>query len=526
VSPRLASRKEDVLVNPIAEAASLLLARGPGSPEVFVVRRAEALRFFGGFWAFPGGKVAAADAELLPAGEPGGDRALQVRRITAARELFEETGVLLARRPDGSSCAAGPELEHLRREMMAGHVSFREILARLGLAVRPDDFTPIGALTTPAYAAIRFDTTFFVAELPPGQRAEVWPGELDAGRWTLADALLEEWTRGSCLVAPPTVRLLGAIRGRPVSEAPRHFARRLQTHNAGGVPAIDFAPAVQMLPLATQALPPSTHTNAYLIGTGPVYLLDPGPADPDEQGRLFELLDTVQGEGRPLTAIVLSHQHPDHVGAAAVCARRYGIPVWAHPRTAQALRGRVEVTRELHGGDRLDLGPAPDGSGPWHLEALHTPGHAAGHLAFYEPYYRLLFAGDMVSTLSSVVIAPPDGDLATYLESLHRLRGLDCRLLLPGHGSPSARPGLTIDECLEHRARRERQLLAALGESPRTADELAGELYRGLAPDLMRFARWQVVAGLQKLQREGRVMAAGDGAEPRWCQVPRPDLGS
>src|SRR5262249_7900974 len=123
--------------------------------------------------------------------------------------------------------------------------------------------------------------------------------------------------------------------------------------------------------------------------------------------------------------VVLTHHHPDHVGAAAACARKYGVPVWAHPWTAQALAGQVVVGRKVHEGDRLDLGTAPDG-GPWHLEALHTPGHAPGHLAFYEGHYRLLFAGDLVSTLSSVVIAPPDGDLAVYLDSLRRLRCFDC----------------------------------------------------------------------------------------------------
>src|SRR5262249_34892572 len=161
-------------------------------------------------------------------------------------------------------------------------------------------------------------------------------------------------------------------------------------------------------------------------------------------------------------AVVLTHQHPDHVGAAAACAQRYGVPVWAHPRTAAALAGKVEVTRFLHDGDRLELGERPDGGGRWHLEALHTPGHAAGHLAFYETHYRLLFAGDLVSTLSSVVIAPPEGDLAEYLASLARLLRFEMRLLLPGHGNASARPRQTVEEHLAHRGQREQQLLAAL----------------------------------------------------------------
>src|SRR5262249_44549527 len=156
---------------------------------------------------------------------------------------------------------------------------------------------------------------------------------------------------------------------------------------AGALHPIWFAPGVLLIPLHTQALPPSTHTNAYLVGSGPRYLLDPGPADPAEQARLFTVLDAEQGAGRRLTAIVLTHHHPDHIGAARACAAQYGVPIYAHPLTAQILRGKVPVDREIHEGECLDLGTAADGTHPWFLEAIHTPGHAPGHLAFYEPHY-------------------------------------------------------------------------------------------------------------------------------------------
>jgi glyoxylase-like metal-dependent hydrolase (beta-lactamase superfamily II) len=194
------------------------------------------------------------------------------------------------------------------------------------------------------------------------------------------------------------------------------------------------------------------------------------------------------------------------------------VPVLAHEWTARALTGKVRVDRTLGDGDRMDLGPAPHGRGRWHLEAVFTPGHAPGHLAFYEPSYRLLFAGDMVSTLSSVIVAPPDGDLAVYLESLRRLRGLPARLLLPAHGPPSARPTFTIDECLGHRLKREGQLLEALGSTPRTAADLANELYRGLPGDLMRLAVRQVLGGLHKLEREGKIQAAPSTDGPAWVK--------
>src|SRR5262249_13553361 len=151
------------------------------------------------------------------------------------------------------------------------------------------------------------------------QRAEVWPGELDEGRWTTADDLLRCWTRFECFVSPPTLSILEAIRGRPVAEAPARLAPLLAALDAGAIPPIFFAPGVQMIPLRTLALPPSPHPNAYLVGRDPAYLLDPGPTAADEQRRLFEVLDTHRAAGGRLTAVVLTHHHPDHVGAANAC---------------------------------------------------------------------------------------------------------------------------------------------------------------------------------------------------------------
>jgi glyoxylase-like metal-dependent hydrolase (beta-lactamase superfamily II)/8-oxo-dGTP pyrophosphatase MutT (NUDIX family) len=492
----------------ITEASSVLLTRGPGSPEVFLIRRSEALRFFGGFWAFPGGKVDRRDSTIpLQSAQADG---LSVRRATVARELFEETGVLLARAADGAFPFSIPELDRWRHEVLEDRLTFAELLIRLGLTLHSSDFRLLGSVTTPPFASLRFDTAFFVAHLPPGQEPVVWPGELDEGRWHSGADMLACWTRSECLVSPPTVMILEAIRGRSADEAPARLAQLLQCFTDGALHPIYFAPEVQLIPLRTLALAPSTHTNAYLVGREPAYLFDPGPSDPAEQQRLFDLLDARQQTGYRLTAVVLTHHHPDHIGAAAVCAERYRLPVWAHPLTAELLGGRIVVTRLLEDGERLDLGACPDGSGSWFVEAIHTPGHAPGHLAFYEPHYRLLFTGDMVSTLSSIVIAPPEGDLTVYLQSLRRLQGFDCRLLLPSHGSASARPAETLRECLEHRARREGQLLEALAAGARTVDELAPELYKGLPAELMRFARLQILAGLYKLQREGRAEADGE----------------
>jgi glyoxylase-like metal-dependent hydrolase (beta-lactamase superfamily II)/8-oxo-dGTP pyrophosphatase MutT (NUDIX family) len=478
----------------------VLLARAAGSPELFVVRRAEGLRFFGGFHAFPGGKVSSTDASLAQDDQP-----LSAQKIAAIRELFEETGVLLARGPAGQCPASEANLAHLRDQLIAGRLSFAEVVASLRLTIRLDDLTYAGSLVTPAFAPTRFNTAFFVATLPANQTAAVVPGELDAGEWQSADAILGAWTEGRWLVSPPSVSLLQTIRGLAVEELPRRIRPLMESLASGDIPPIGFSPGVLMLPLFSDGLPPSTHTNAYLVGADSLYLIDPGANESAEQQRLFDALDRqLAATGKRLTAVALTHQHPDHIGAATACSRRYKVPILGHPLTSRALAGKLEVRGSLEDGTRLELGQAPDGSGPWHLQAVHTPGHARGHLTFYEPHYRLLFVGDMVSTLSSVIIAPPDGDLAVYLDSLRLLQHYPARLLLPAHGSPSSRPAFVLEECIKHRLEREQQLLGALSEGPRTVPELAVGMYRGLPAKLMRFAEMQVLAGLQKLEKEGR----------------------
>ncbi len=317
------------------------------------------------------------------------------------------------------------------------------------------------------------------------------------------------------LVSPPTISLLTTLEDAAAVEELPGGAQSLLDHlGTGALPPIWFAPGVLMIPLLVKGLPPSTHTNAYLVGDSIQYLIDPGPTDPAEQDRMFSVIDRERSQGSHLAGVLLTHHHPDHIGAALRAAEVYRAPILAHATTAELLKGKVPIDRTVQDGEKLDLGPAPHGKGRWALQAFHTPGHAPGHLVLWEESYRLLFASDMISTLSSIIVAPPEGNLTQYLDSLRLLLRFPARLLLPAHGPPSARPAFLIEEAIAHRQQREQQLLTALAGEPRAIGQLLPELYRGLPANLMPLAELQTLAGLRKLQQEGRAEETGDG---RWC---------
>lgn len=492
----------------ITPAASVLLSRGSGSREIYAILRSPGLKFFGGFWAFPGGKLNRVEAEFP---DP-----IAMRRLAACRELFEETGILVARRPNGTFPTLDETFTRARAEILAERLPFDDFLRDQDLTISDRDFARIGEITTPAFAPIRFATTFFVAHLPPNQVPDVWPGELEQGEWIDVGEMHARWRRGERLLTPPSAMSLEHLGDEPVESAPTRLGPLFDRLAAGAEHPIYLAPCVRMLPCRTAALPPSTHTNAYLVGNGPRYLIDPGPEDADEQRRLFAILDEHAALGQRIDGVLLTHHHRDHVGAANACAERYRVPVFAHPQTAEHLRNRVRVDRFIGEGDRIDLGPSPADGGPWFLTTLHAPGHASGHVVFLDSCYRLLFVGDMISTATTMVIAPPDGDLAEYLRSLRRLRSVPARVLLCAHGNVSAQPEETIDAALDHRARRETQLLTALGDGVTSIPDLTQRLYRGLPEPLMRFASAQVHAGLLKLKNEGQA----DSNDQQWYLLP------
>ena len=123
----------------------------------------------------------------------------------------------------------------------------------------PAGATPaaIGDLITPEYSTVRFDTTFYLARMPYGQEATVWPGELDEGEWVVPIQFLARWTRGDCLISPPALRILETALGASHETILAGYRSVVEQGLAEPFPRIVFSPGIQALPLRTLALPPA-----------------------------------------------------------------------------------------------------------------------------------------------------------------------------------------------------------------------------------------------------------------------------
>lgn len=251
-------------------------------------------------------------------------------------------------------------------------------------------------------------------------------------------------------------------------------------------------------------------TNTWIVGEGAVAVIDPGPALPGREDAILGAL----GPGERISHILVTHAHLDHSAAARPLARRSGAEVLAFGLAVSGRTARMAAlaAQGLEGGEGLDTTFRPDrrlsdggvvtGEG-WRITALHTPGHLGGHLSFL--WGGGAFSGDHVMGWSTSVVAPPDGDMGAYMESLSRLAAAAPAVLWPGHGPVVADPAARIGDLAAHRRAREAQILSALGGREDTAAGIAARVYAETPAALMPAAARNVLAHLIDLLDRGLV---------------------
>jgi glyoxylase-like metal-dependent hydrolase (beta-lactamase superfamily II) len=241
-------------------------------------------------------------------------------------------------------------------------------------------------------------------------------------------------------------------------------------------------------------------TNCYIVyGRGEAFVVDVGP---DEAPHLAAMVDYLKANRLQLRGILLTHTHSDHTLGLASFRQMLDAPVYAF---------KPGYDRALQDGQRIPIGGDA-------LVVVHTPGHAGDCVCFFYEPEGVLIAGDTILGIGTSVISPPEGDVSAYLDSLERLKRFPARIIAPGHGPLIANPRQKIDEYIEHRLMRERQIVEQLQSGPKGVEELVAEIYKDVDQKLHGAAGWSVRAHLIRLEKHGRVQADGD----RYALIEKP----
>ena len=236
-------------------------------------------------------------------------------------------------------------------------------------------------------------------------------------------------------------------------------------------------------------------TNTYLIGQEDITLVDPGPNIKEHIQAILK-----RGAGK-IKRILVTHTHTDHSPAALPISKKLNIPMF----------GRL-IDRESEWEDETFI---PDtilnhgdliATKEYSLETIHTPGHASNHLCFYLEKHKCLLTGDHIMDGSTVVIAPPDGNMTEYINSLKLLEDYDIDYFAPGHGNYMEEPSKTIQSIIRHRLSRESKVLRCVNKNKNSnLDELLPLVYDDVPEMLHPIARMSLLAHLIKLQDEEKI---------------------
>ncbi|MEO8805394.1 MAG: MBL fold metallo-hydrolase [Burkholderiaceae bacterium] len=534
---------------PARAAATLVVVRdGATGIEVLLSRRTQSDDQFSGAWVFPGGIVDAGDRaahgycvgldDAAASAQLGLESGGLDYFIAAVRECFEESGLLLAVDETGALV----ELDHVRGETLGpwrgplhrGERTLGAFCSEFGLRLAVDRLVYLSHWLTPFGRPKRFDTRFFIAALPPTQTAafdgtemveQLWlpPAEALArsaemklmtptqktlelvSRYASVSELLA-WAQAPRSVPLTMPRVAKGSQGmRPVLPDEHAWAELGRLDPAGhGHGCYDIQPgvAVRLSPRLIRvsanngSMMTGPGTNTYLVGGGMANewaVIDPGPLD---ERHVEAILAAAPG---PIRWIFVTHTHNDHSPATVPLQARTGAQVFgrvaAHPEWQDA---SFEPHTHLVGAERFEL------PGESTLVAVHTPGHASNHLCYLLEEEKMLFTGDHVMQSSTVVINPPDGDMAAYLRSLHELQELDLEWLAPGHGFLMAQPKQAMQAIVAHRLKREAKLVAAMRSlGPADTDALLATVYDDVPPRLHKMAMRSLTAHLLKLHDDG-----------------------
>jgi glyoxylase-like metal-dependent hydrolase (beta-lactamase superfamily II) len=249
----------------------------------------------------------------------------------------------------------------------------------------------------------------------------------------------------------------------------------------------------------------SSGTNTYILGRKELLIIDPGP---NSETHLRNIMEVIPNNTK-VTHILITHSHLDHSGLAPKLSKILNAPTLAFGTALDGLSddmkniSKMGLVSETFG---IDTDFVPDHflkdkekiySREWEIIAHHTPGHLANHICYQ--YLDRLFTGDHVMEWSTSVISPPEGDVSQFINSCEKIYNLHCTKFYPGHGIPVENPGKRIIELIEHRKKREIEILNFLGNRDATISQITRNIYSDIDQSLLGVASQNVKAHLVDL---------------------------
>lgn len=491
------------------DAAALILIK---NDKVLLAQRNPQLSFLGGWHAFPGGKLDKTDCDIKV--KNCEDTELERFIVCVVREIFEEVGVLLVH--GGEKLTKGQRAS-LHDDLVSGRSTFGEILDDWGLWIDAGDFQYTGFWTTPKFSPVRFKTRFFIAECPVKQTPYAAITELQNIEFIAPDKALKLWEQGNILISPPvliSLQELAKIHGDKKdnclenSVSLRLCGEKLEEKSRKFDGVIDYLELNSrhiVFPLKTKTLPPATHTNCFIVGRKEFIVIDAASPEIEEQEKLNNLVDELIERGGICKEIIVSHLHNDHHGGEIALqnhlkAKGFEVPISTHKLTAESLP-QLKFDKFIEDGNVYNL--QDENGKAFELHTLHTLGHARGLLNFYDQEYGFLLSTDNVVGAGTVVIAPPEGNMSDYLQTLERLKNLpNLKHLCGSHGSAIFDAKMKIEEYISHRLEREKQIIELLNQGFKTPEEIVEKIYLDLKPELIRLAVASVSAHLVKIEQD------------------------
>ena len=531
---------------PRPAATVLLLRDSDAGIEVLMTRRSMTASFAPGAYVFPGGGVDLLDAATHV---HASRRATQIdlhltQAIAAIRESFEELGVLIAKRSDGT-CATQEDITAIDRKQ-----PFAAQCAARGLTLCGADVFVLAHWITDRDLPRRFDVPFLVARMPEGQTPVADETEQFEPVWVRPVDALTRHAAGTFFIIFPTIRTLERLKDFASVDTVLHAcaeteqplwtscpragwlagaeARYMEHEQPFGelemvspdgqmvhhldwntLQPVPLLKNVMRLTAPNPGVMTGPGTNSYLVGdpnTGYI-AIDPGPAEPQHIERLW------RAAGGDIRMIVCTHSHADHSPGAkplqALCAKAlHGMPPILGLASQPTARANSEFTpdRVLGNQELLTLTEKSIHSDTTHtLKVIHTPGHAANHLCLVLLEDGLLFSGDHILNGSTTVVDPPDGEMTAYLESLDALSAActehHIRFILPAHGYVLGQAVSAISHLKAHRLKREAKILKVMQAQPQgSMDDWVALAYDDVPPRMWPVAKRSLLAHVQRIE--------------------------